>query len=99
MNHVRLRDLGTTRDDEATSHQSARRATSFRGDRDRGGLNSSAREVELKRHFDSAQIVEPTAIVTLENSRARFNSALEIPSDGFCMLPVEHLVRKLEASA
>lgn len=52
---------------------------------------------ELKSHFSSAQIVELTAALALENYRARFNRALEIPSEGFCELPTDHPVRKLAA--
>jgi alkylhydroperoxidase family enzyme len=52
---------------------------------------------ELRRHFDSKQIVELTALVALENFRARFNRALEIPSDGLCRLPADHPVLKRAA--
>ncbi len=45
---------------------------------------------ELKKHFSEAQIVELTAMAALENYRARFNRALEVPSDGFCALPADH---------
>lgn len=45
---------------------------------------------ELKKHYSEAQIVELTAMAALENYRARFNRALEVPSDGFCALPAEH---------
>ncbi len=45
---------------------------------------------ELKQHFSDAQIVELTAMAALENYRARFNRALEVPSDGFCALPADH---------
>jgi AhpD family alkylhydroperoxidase len=37
----------------------------------------------LRRHFDTPQIVEMTAIIALENMRARFNLALGIGSAGF----------------
>jgi alkylhydroperoxidase family enzyme len=49
---------------------------------------------ELKRHFDSKQIVELTMTIALENFRARFNRALEIPSDSLCALPADHPVRR-----
>ncbi len=49
---------------------------------------------ELRRHLDSSQIVELTAMVALENFRARFNRALQIPSDSLCALPADHPVRK-----
>jgi AhpD family alkylhydroperoxidase len=37
----------------------------------------------LRRHFDTAQLVELTHIIALENLRARFNLALDIGSAGF----------------
>ena len=49
---------------------------------------------ELRRYFDSEQLVELTANVALENFRARFNHALDIPSDGLCELPSNHPVRR-----
>ncbi len=52
---------------------------------------------ELKNYFNTAQIVEFTAMVALENFRARFNRALHIESDGFCELPADHPVRKAVA--
>ena len=45
---------------------------------------------EVRRHFDDAAIVDLTATIALENFRARFNRALQIPSDGLCHLPVNH---------
>jgi alkylhydroperoxidase family enzyme len=45
---------------------------------------------ELKRHFNTEQIVDLTATIALENMRARFNRALQIESDGFCRLPEHH---------
>jgi alkylhydroperoxidase family enzyme len=44
----------------------------------------------LKRYFNTEQIVDLTATIALENMRARFNRALLIESDGFCMLPAHH---------
>jgi 4-carboxymuconolactone decarboxylase len=46
----------------------------------------------LREHFDVPQLVELTAIVALENMRARFNLALDIGSAGFsegmvCAIP------------
>ena len=40
----------------------------------------------LRRHFTEAQIVELTAAVALENFRSKFNPALGIEAQGFCML-------------
>ncbi|SRR5579885_77953 len=45
---------------------------------------------ELRRHFNDDQIVQLTAMIGLENFRARFNRALLIPADGFCQLPANH---------
>jgi len=45
---------------------------------------------EVRRHFDEKAIVELVAMIALENMRARFNRALEIPSDGLCPLPANH---------
>jgi alkylhydroperoxidase family enzyme len=53
---------------------------------------------ELRRHFNEPQIVELTAAVAIENLRARFNRALEIPSDGLCQLPADHPVLRATAA-
>jgi len=42
---------------------------------------------EVRRHFSEAQIVELTAAVALENFRSKFNVALGVESQGFCVLP------------
>jgi alkylhydroperoxidase family enzyme len=42
---------------------------------------------EARRHFSEAQIVELTAAVALENFRSKFNVALGVESQGFCVLP------------
>ena len=41
----------------------------------------------LKGHFSEAQIVELTAAIALENFRSKFNPALGVESQGFCLLP------------
>jgi alkylhydroperoxidase family enzyme len=41
----------------------------------------------LKRHFSEPQIVELTAAIALENFRSKFNPALAVESQGFCLLP------------
>jgi alkylhydroperoxidase family enzyme len=48
---------------------------------------------ELRKHLTTAQIVELTGSIALENFRSRFNRALKIESDGFCELPSDHPVR------
>jgi alkylhydroperoxidase family enzyme len=52
---------------------------------------------ELRRYFGEAAIVELTATIALENFRARFNRALQVPSDGLCQLPAGHPVLKAAA--
>ena len=42
---------------------------------------------QLKEHFSEPQIVELTAAIALENFRSKFNPALGIESQGFCLLP------------
>jgi alkylhydroperoxidase family enzyme len=41
----------------------------------------------LKQHYTEAQIVELTAAIALENFRSKFNPALGIEGQGFCLLP------------
>jgi alkylhydroperoxidase family enzyme len=40
----------------------------------------------LRRHFGEAQVVELTAAIALENFRSKFNVALGIEAQGFCIL-------------
>jgi alkylhydroperoxidase family enzyme len=40
----------------------------------------------LRRHFTEAQLVELTAAVALENFRSKFNVALGVEAQGFCVL-------------
>jgi len=40
----------------------------------------------LRAHFSEAQIVELTAAVALENFRSKFNPALGIEAQGFCVI-------------
>ena len=39
----------------------------------------------VRPHFSEAQIVELTAVAALENFRSKFNVALGIEAQGFCM--------------
>ncbi|HYL59491.1 MAG TPA: hypothetical protein VEU51_11505 [Candidatus Acidoferrales bacterium] len=48
---------------------------------------------DLKRNFNTEQIVDLTATIAMENMRARFNRALQVEADGFCMLPAHHPAR------
>jgi alkylhydroperoxidase family enzyme len=40
----------------------------------------------VRTHFDEAQVVELTAAIALENFRSKFNVALGVEAQGFCML-------------
>jgi alkylhydroperoxidase family enzyme len=40
----------------------------------------------IRKHFTEPQIVELTAAVALENFRSKFNTALGIEAQGFCVL-------------
>jgi alkylhydroperoxidase family enzyme len=41
----------------------------------------------LKQHYSEAQIVELSTAIALENFRSKFNPALGIEAQGFCLLP------------
>jgi AhpD family alkylhydroperoxidase len=55
------------------------------------GLNGVTDEQfnALKSWFDSDAIVELTGLVAFQNMSAKFNSALDIPAQGFCQIPSE----------
>ncbi|HET7339894.1 MAG TPA: hypothetical protein VFL90_00405 [Methylomirabilota bacterium] len=40
----------------------------------------------VRKHFSEAQVVELTAAVALENFRSKFNVALGVEAQGFCVL-------------
>lgn len=41
----------------------------------------------LRRHFDEPAIIELTALVAFQNLSSKFNSALDVPPQGFCSVP------------
>ena len=41
----------------------------------------------LKVHFDDDAIVELTGLIAFQNMSSKFNSALDVPPQGFCRLP------------
>ncbi len=41
----------------------------------------------LKLHFSEPQLVELTAAVAFENFRSKFNPALGVEAQGFCLIP------------
>jgi uncharacterized peroxidase-related enzyme len=42
---------------------------------------------QLKRHFDDDTVVELAALIAFQNLSSKFNSALGVPTQGFCHLP------------
>jgi alkylhydroperoxidase family enzyme len=69
------------------------------GDRERAALTyaeaitHSDRQVDdqmmtgLRAHFDDDAIVELTALIAFQNMSSKFNSALDVPPQGFCRIP------------
>lgn len=41
----------------------------------------------LRKHFDDDALVELTGLIAFQNMSSKFNSALDIPPQGFCSLP------------
>ena len=56
-------------------------------------ITDSARRVSdalveaLRVHFDEDAIVELTGLIAFQNLSSKFNSALDVPAQGFCRLP------------
>ena len=42
----------------------------------------------LRAHFDDDAIVELTGLIAFQNMSSKFNSALDVPAQGFCEIPV-----------
>jgi alkylhydroperoxidase family enzyme len=42
----------------------------------------------LRDFFDEDAIVELTGLIAFQNLSSKFNSALDVPAQGFCRLPV-----------
>lgn len=49
---------------------------------------------EVKRYFDDDAVVELTGMIAFQNMSSKFNSALDIPSQGFCKIPLAALEEK-----
>ncbi|WP_273859308.1 carboxymuconolactone decarboxylase family protein [Photobacterium sp. GSS17] len=45
--------------------------------------------VSLKQWFDEDALVELTALIAFQNLSAKFNTALDVPEQGFCSLPIQ----------
>jgi alkylhydroperoxidase family enzyme len=56
-------------------------------------MTITSREVDeslrarLKQQWDDETIVELTALIAFQNLSSKFNAALDVPSQGFCLLP------------
>jgi len=44
----------------------------------------------LAEHFDEDAIVELTGLIAFQNLSSKFNSALDVPAQGFCQIPSAH---------
>ena len=44
----------------------------------------------LKGFFDEDSIVELTGLIAFQNLSSKFNSALDVPAQGFCKIPYDH---------
>ncbi len=42
---------------------------------------------QLRLYFDDDEIVELTGLIAFQNLSSKFNSALDVPAQGFCRLP------------
>ena len=84
---AKLADLGGWRESRAFSElerialEYAERMT-YTGQKVDDGLFG-----RLRAQFSEPQIVELTAAIALENFRSKFNPALGVESQGFCVLP------------
>jgi AhpD family alkylhydroperoxidase len=47
----------------------------------------------LQQHFSDDAIIELTALVAFQNLSSKFNAALGVPAQGFCVLPLAEAVR------
>lgn len=45
----------------------------------------------LKQFFDDNEIVELTGLIAFQNLSSKFNSALDVPAQGFCKIPEERV--------
>ncbi len=51
--------------------------------------------VKLKEFFDEDGIVELTGLIAFQNLSSKFNSALDVPSQGFCKIPYDYFNNNL----
>lgn len=51
-----------------------------------GQQTADAYFTQLRQHFDDDAIVELTALIAFQNLSSKFNAALQVPPQGFCMV-------------
>ena len=54
---------------------------------DTGRRVDDATVEQLRLYFDDDEIVELTGLIAFQNLSSKFNSALDVPAQGFCRLP------------
>ena len=55
----------------------------------RSDLKVEDEQVEhLRSYFDDDRIVELTGLIAFQNMSSKFNSALGVPAQGFCKMPI-----------
>ena len=79
LEHWRKSDLFGARERAALDYAEAMTIT------DRGV--DDALMAHVRRHFDDDAVVELTGLVAFQNLSSKFNSALAVPPQGFCILP------------
>lgn len=42
---------------------------------------------KLRKYFDEDAVVELTGLIAFQNLSSKFNSALDVPAQGFCQIP------------
>jgi len=45
---------------------------------------------KLRQFFDDDSIIELTGLIAFQNLSSKFNSALDVPAQGFCKIPSDH---------
>jgi alkylhydroperoxidase family enzyme len=78
VSHAAASDLFSTSEKAAIEYAEAMTVT--------GRTVDDALFARVRTHFSEAQIVELTAAAALENFRSKFNTALGIEAQGFCVL-------------
>ena len=51
---------------------------------------------QVKQHFDNDTLIELTGLIAFQNMSSKFNSALDVPAEGFCRIPTRNDSRQTE---